>query len=138
MTFVVSGGTAQAIGGPFDKDGAIGKQFTKDGSVGENAYPALDWAVVHEMVFKVMHPLMEQLRYLCCRDRISTSQKIVSDQCDFMVNADARQIHGVCCMLLALASRANSASFMSCQGPQEAHLHLAHSRCFRQHTSVSA
>jgi hypothetical protein len=28
------GGTAQKIGGPFDKDGVIGKQFTADGSIG--------------------------------------------------------------------------------------------------------
>ena len=28
------GGTAQAIGGPFDKEGAIGKQFTTGGSIG--------------------------------------------------------------------------------------------------------
>lgn len=29
-----SGGAAQAVGGPFDKDGAVGKQFTKDGAIG--------------------------------------------------------------------------------------------------------
>jgi hypothetical protein len=28
------GGTAQAIGGPLDKEGVIGKQFTTDGSIG--------------------------------------------------------------------------------------------------------
>lgn len=28
------GGTAQKVGGPFDKDGAVGKQFTTEGSIG--------------------------------------------------------------------------------------------------------
>ena len=28
------GGTAQAIGGPLDKDGVIGKQFKSDGAIG--------------------------------------------------------------------------------------------------------
>jgi hypothetical protein len=28
------GGTAQAIGGPMDKDGVIGKQFTTEGAIG--------------------------------------------------------------------------------------------------------
>lgn len=28
------GGTAQKIGGPFDKEGMIGKQFTTEGSIG--------------------------------------------------------------------------------------------------------
>ncbi len=28
------GGTAQKVGGPFDKDGMIGKQFTDSGSIG--------------------------------------------------------------------------------------------------------
>ena len=28
------GGTAQAIGGPFDKEGAIGKAFTTQGTIG--------------------------------------------------------------------------------------------------------
>lgn len=28
------GGTAQKIGGPFDKEGVIGKQFTTEGSIG--------------------------------------------------------------------------------------------------------
>lgn len=28
------GGSAQAVGGPFDKEGAIGKQFTSEGAVG--------------------------------------------------------------------------------------------------------
>lgn len=28
------GGAAQAIGGPFDKEGAIGKQFTSEGAIG--------------------------------------------------------------------------------------------------------
>lgn len=28
------GGSAQAVGGPFDKEGAIGKQFTNKGAVG--------------------------------------------------------------------------------------------------------
>lgn len=30
-----AGGTAQEVGGPFDKDGAVGKQFTTEGSIGE-------------------------------------------------------------------------------------------------------
>ena len=28
------GGTAEKIGGPFDKDGIVGKQFTTEGSIG--------------------------------------------------------------------------------------------------------
>ena len=36
--FLDTGGAAQAVGGPFDKDGAIGKQFTKDGAVGTLSY----------------------------------------------------------------------------------------------------
>jgi hypothetical protein len=28
------GGTAEKIGGPFDKDGVVGKQFTTEGSIG--------------------------------------------------------------------------------------------------------
>ncbi|KAH7114559.1 hypothetical protein B0J13DRAFT_460300, partial [Dactylonectria estremocensis] len=28
------GGTAQMLGGPFDRDGVIGKQFTTEGSIG--------------------------------------------------------------------------------------------------------
>ncbi|CAF9932155.1 MAG: hypothetical protein GOMPHAMPRED_006509 [Gomphillus americanus] len=28
------GGTAQKVGGPFDKDGTVGKEFTKDGTIG--------------------------------------------------------------------------------------------------------
>ena len=35
------GGTAQKIGGPFDKDGAIGKQFTAEGSIGGTVESAL-------------------------------------------------------------------------------------------------
>merc|ERR1712230_359657 len=35
-----AGGTAQEIGGPFDKEGAIGKQFTTVGSVGGTAQSA--------------------------------------------------------------------------------------------------
>lgn len=30
------GSTAQAAGGPFDKEGAIGKRFTDKGSIGGN------------------------------------------------------------------------------------------------------
>ena len=28
------GGTAEAVGGPFAKDGMVGKQFKKDGAIG--------------------------------------------------------------------------------------------------------
>jgi len=35
-----AGGTAQNIGGPFDKEGAVGKQFTTEGSVGGTAQSA--------------------------------------------------------------------------------------------------
>ena len=35
------GGTAQKIGGPFDKDGAIGKQFTTGGSIGGSVQQTL-------------------------------------------------------------------------------------------------
>lgn len=31
------GGTAQMMGGPFDKEGMIGKQFTAEGSIGGTA-----------------------------------------------------------------------------------------------------
>jgi hypothetical protein len=38
MCFVLAkgaiGGTAQKIGGPFDKEGAIGKHFKEDGTLG--------------------------------------------------------------------------------------------------------
>lgn len=35
------GGTAQAVGGPLDKDGVIGKQFTTDGVIGGTVQSAL-------------------------------------------------------------------------------------------------
>lgn len=35
------GGTAQAVGGPFSKDGAIGKQFTTQGTIGGTAQDKL-------------------------------------------------------------------------------------------------
>lgn len=28
------GGTAKAVGGPFDKDGVVGKHFTTEGAIG--------------------------------------------------------------------------------------------------------
>jgi hypothetical protein len=31
----ISGGTAQEVGGPLDKEGAVGKQFTTEGSIGK-------------------------------------------------------------------------------------------------------
>ena len=34
------GGTAQKVGGPFDKEGAVGKQFAEGGSVGGTAQSA--------------------------------------------------------------------------------------------------
>ena len=36
------GGTAQKIGGPFDKEGSIGKQFNPDGSLGGTAQRLAD------------------------------------------------------------------------------------------------
>lgn len=36
------GGTAQQVGGPFDKEGAIGKQFKPEGSVGGTAQSAAE------------------------------------------------------------------------------------------------
>jgi len=36
------GGTAQEVGGPFDKEGAVGKQFKPDGSVGGTAQSAAE------------------------------------------------------------------------------------------------
>jgi hypothetical protein len=36
------GGTAQKVGGPFDKDGAIGKQFKESGAVGGTAQSAAE------------------------------------------------------------------------------------------------
>lgn len=38
------GGTAQKVGGPFDKDGAIGQQFTSKGAVGGTAQSAAETA----------------------------------------------------------------------------------------------
>lgn len=35
------GGTAQAVGGPFDKDGMIGKHFKQDGAVGGSVQGSL-------------------------------------------------------------------------------------------------
>lgn len=32
---VPAGGTAQEVGGPFDKEGSVGHQFTTDGGIGE-------------------------------------------------------------------------------------------------------
>ncbi|KAJ9659176.1 hypothetical protein H2198_003318 [Neophaeococcomyces mojaviensis] len=39
------GGTAQQVGGPFDKEGAVGKQFTTEGSVGSTAQDAANKGV---------------------------------------------------------------------------------------------
>jgi len=39
------GGTAQQVGGPFDKDGAVGKQFKKDGAIGSTAQEAANKGV---------------------------------------------------------------------------------------------
>lgn len=36
------GGTAQEVGGPFDKEGAVGKHFKPDGAVGGNAQAAAE------------------------------------------------------------------------------------------------
>eukprot|EP00877_Chromochloris_zofingiensis_P008984 jgi/Chrzof1/4339/Cz14g09100.t1 len=41
---VTTGGTAQKIGGPFDKEGAIGKQFTTQGAVGGRVQDAAETA----------------------------------------------------------------------------------------------
>jgi hypothetical protein len=38
------GGTAQKVGGPFDKEGAVGKQFTEAGAVGGTAQSAAETA----------------------------------------------------------------------------------------------
>lgn len=38
------GGTAQKVGGPFDKHGAVGKQFTEGGAVGGTAQSAAETA----------------------------------------------------------------------------------------------
>lgn len=38
------GGTAQKVGGPFDKEGAVGKQFTEGGAVGGTAQSAAETA----------------------------------------------------------------------------------------------
>ncbi|KAI9846757.1 MAG: hypothetical protein M1837_003606 [Sclerophora amabilis] len=35
------GGTAQAVGGPFDKKGAIGKHFNADGKIGGTVHETL-------------------------------------------------------------------------------------------------
>ena len=36
------GGTAQKVGGPFDKDGVVGKQFTTEGTLGGTAQGLAD------------------------------------------------------------------------------------------------
>ncbi|ERF69066.1 hypothetical protein EPUS_01022 [Endocarpon pusillum Z07020] len=38
------GGTAQKVGGPFDKEGAVGKQFTEGGALGGTAQSAAETA----------------------------------------------------------------------------------------------
>ncbi len=38
------GGTAQKVGGPFDKHGAVGKQFTEGGALGGTAQSAAETA----------------------------------------------------------------------------------------------
>ena len=42
MVLLATGKTAQAVGGPFDKDGSIGKQFKKDGAVGKRPFLGQD------------------------------------------------------------------------------------------------
>ena len=36
------GGTAQKVGGPFDKEGAVGKHFTHEGAIGGTAQKLAD------------------------------------------------------------------------------------------------
>lgn len=38
------GGTAQKVGGPFDKEGAVGKQFTEAGALGGTAQSVAETA----------------------------------------------------------------------------------------------
>lgn len=38
------GGTAQKVGGPFDKEGAVGKQFTEGGALGGTVQSAAETA----------------------------------------------------------------------------------------------